>query len=368
MHLHSLTRNEHVRVKVLLPDAQSPRLPTVDRRLAGGELVRARGLRPLRLPVHGASEPAPPPLPRRLRRARAAQGLRSRAALVLRGGRPPLARLGEGYGRPRRPLRDADDLDRAVAPGDARNRAPDRAPRRRADRARRDTDRLHAPLLREDGRDPHLEPGDPVHGPAELRLRDDQRRRLRADGREDARHRGPEARRADPHDPVRVLPDHGPLRQHRREPRRHGRADQLLVPLPEPREHLRPPRGLLRRAADRLLRAGRRPRDRRARGLRRALPGAPRVDPEVHRRRREARHEQSDPPQPLSGHGNRDEGAGDRVGPDGPDAAGLRRRLRRAPGAALRLLRPVRLGRRDRDRTATTSRATSSGSRRCGSR
>ena len=37
--------------------------------------------------------------------------------------------------------------------------------------ARRDPDRLPPPLLREDGRDAHLEPGDPLHRPAELRAR-----------------------------------------------------------------------------------------------------------------------------------------------------------------------------------------------------
>src|SRR5207249_3495733 len=29
VHLHSLSRNEHVRVRVLLPDAEKPQLPTV---------------------------------------------------------------------------------------------------------------------------------------------------------------------------------------------------------------------------------------------------------------------------------------------------------------------------------------------------
>ena len=45
------------------------------RRLAGGQLVRARGVRPLRHHVHGASRPAAPPHRLRLRRSPVPQGL-----------------------------------------------------------------------------------------------------------------------------------------------------------------------------------------------------------------------------------------------------------------------------------------------------
>ena len=51
-----------------------------------------------------------------------------------------------------------------------------------------------------------------------------------------------------------------------------GRDHALLRALPRPRGHLRPAGGLLRGAAHRVLRAHRRPRRRRPRGLRRPLP------------------------------------------------------------------------------------------------
>ena len=77
--------------------------------------------------------------------------------------------------------------------------------------------------------------------------------------------RGPGPRPARADDPLRVHAHHGSLRVHRSEPRRHRGADELHLPLPEPREHLRPPRGLLRRPAHGVLRARRGAGDRRAR-------------------------------------------------------------------------------------------------------
>ena len=151
-------------------------------RLAGRRLVRAGGLRPLRLRVRGTPEPAPPSLPRRLRRPPPAQGLRAGPALVRRPRRTcSLARLDRGDRRARRPLRDPDDLDRAVAPGHPRHRAPDRAAGRRADRRapKRRSDTSTAASRRWRRRHTWNQVI-PVHRPAELRLGDDQRRRLRA--------------------------------------------------------------------------------------------------------------------------------------------------------------------------------------------
>ena len=76
--------------------------------------------------------------------------------------------------------------------------------------------------------------------------------------------------------------------------------------------------------------------------------GAARVDPEADRRHREAHHQQPDRPQPPRGHRHRHEGAGDRLGDDRTDAAGVGRAVRRAAFPAVRLLRPVRLGRSHR--------------------
>ena len=298
----------------------------------------------------------------------AAQGLRAGPALVL----PRRATCASPTG-PRRPtsaraLRDADALDRAVASGHPRHRPPARAPGRRADHPRRDDHRLPPPLLREDGGEAPLEPGHPLRRPAQLRLGDDQRRRLRPDRREDARHRGARARAARADDPVGVLAHRGPRGLHRREPRRHRRADDLHVPVPAAREHLQPDRGLLRRAADRLLRARRRARHRRPRGLRAALPAAARVDPEVPGRRGEARQTQPDRPQPAPGDRRRHEGAGDRLGLHGADAARLRGALRRAARPARTTSTTSSTGTFRSRPTETTSRATSCGWRRCGSR
>ena len=82
-------------MKVPLPDDEDAGAADGQRRLARGELVRARGLRPLRVRLHGAPEPAADPLPRRLRRPCAAQGLRARPALVLRRGGHDAAGVGD---------------------------------------------------------------------------------------------------------------------------------------------------------------------------------------------------------------------------------------------------------------------------------
>ena len=70
---------------------------------------------------------------------------------------------------------------------------------------------------------------------------------------------GAAARGGRARDPVRVLADHGPLRLHRDQRRGPGGDHALLRAVPRPRGHLRPARGLLRRAPHRLLRAHRRP-------------------------------------------------------------------------------------------------------------
>ena len=150
VHLRSLSRENHLRVKVILPDGAEPVAPFRARDLARGELVRAGGLGPHGLPVRRPPQPAPAAGPRCLRRAPAAQGLCARPALVLCRRRPPDARLGAGDRRALRPLRDADALDRPLPSRDARDHPPHRPARWRAHHARRDPDRLHAPLLRED--------------------------------------------------------------------------------------------------------------------------------------------------------------------------------------------------------------------------
>ena len=54
-HLLSLANNWRLRVRAFAPDDAFPVIAERDRRLAGGELVRARGVRPLRHRVQRAS-------------------------------------------------------------------------------------------------------------------------------------------------------------------------------------------------------------------------------------------------------------------------------------------------------------------------
>ena len=72
-HLLSPRHNQRVRVKVA--DGRGHAGAVDHLRLPGGELVRARGLRPLRHPVHRPPGPAPAPDGLRLRGASLAQGL-----------------------------------------------------------------------------------------------------------------------------------------------------------------------------------------------------------------------------------------------------------------------------------------------------
>src|SRR5207253_11411488 len=84
---HTLARRH--RPSPLFPYTTLFRSPHGLRGLAGGELVRARSVRPLRLRLFGPSEPAPAAVPRRLRGQPSPQGLLARPAVVLHGGRPP---------------------------------------------------------------------------------------------------------------------------------------------------------------------------------------------------------------------------------------------------------------------------------------
>ena len=72
-HLLSPKQNARIRVKVEADEATP--VPSIIGVFPGAELVRARGLRPLRRPVHRPSGPAPPPHRLRLRGPSAAQGL-----------------------------------------------------------------------------------------------------------------------------------------------------------------------------------------------------------------------------------------------------------------------------------------------------
>ena len=134
------------------------------------------------------------------------------------------------------------------------------------------------------------------------------------------------------HDPLRVLPHHGPLRVHRREPRRHRRADELLVPVPD-RENIY---GLLEaccgaRLTVSYVRVGGLaidvPDDFVAR-CRPLLESIPKFLDDVDR----LVHEQPDRPQSAPGHRRRHGGAGDRLGLHGPvlRASGVPYDVRRA--------------------------------------
>ena len=168
VHLHSLPRNEHVRVRIRLPRARTGRRCRPSR--ASGP--RPTGSSARRSTCSGSTSPG-------IRTCTASSATtRSSATRCARTTR----RASAGSARRRTcacpsgrrtrtsapPLRDADDLDRPVASGDARDHPPDRASRRREDRPRRDDDRLPAPLLREDVGDAQLEPDHPVQRPAQL--------------------------------------------------------------------------------------------------------------------------------------------------------------------------------------------------------
>ena len=236
--------------------------------LEGGRLVRARGVRPVRHPLRGPPEPEAHP----------AATTASRATRCARTTTPASAGCctedehGTSPSRaPRGAARTTTTFETQVlnigpshpaTHGTLRTVVP---ARRRGDLASESRDRLPPPLLREDGGDPHLAPGDPVHRPAQLLLVDDQRRRLRLAVEKMLGIEVPPRAQAIRGHPLRVLAHHGPLRLHRREPRRPRRADQLLVHLPAARGDLRLLEACCRRPPDRVLRAHRRPRQRRAR-------------------------------------------------------------------------------------------------------
>ena len=167
------------------------------------------------------------------------------------------------------PSRPADGEHRAQPPGHARRPARRGAARRRDHPRGAHRDRLPPPLLREGGRGPHLGPGHALHRPPELLLGHAQQLDLRRGGGEAARRRGHAALPGDPGDRQRAVAHHRPPGLRLRQPGRHRRADQLLVPVQRPREHLRDPREAVRLAADHQLRAHRRPEPR---SLRRASP------------------------------------------------------------------------------------------------
>ena len=254
-------------------------VPARARALEGARLVRARGLRHVRLPLRRPPEPAPHPLPRGLLRAiRCARTTTRRSAGSDREGS----------------CQSSPKIDRARRTATTRSSAmtinigPSHPATHGTFRciavldgetivARRHRDRLPAPLLREDGGDAHLEQVIPytdrlnycsamINNVGYCMAVE---KMLGIEVPPRAQHV-----RADP---LRVLAHHGPLRLHRHEPRGHRRADELLVPLPAARGDLRPARVVLRRAPDGLdyARIGGLAVDAAA-GLRGALPQAAR--------------------------------------------------------------------------------------------
>jgi len=140
------------------PDARHPHGA-----LQGRQLVRAGGLGPVRDRLRGPPQPDAPADPRRLRGSPHAQGLPHGPAPRPEGveevpGEGPRGLGGDGRQLRPFPPRHARGLPRAGPDG------------WRDDRRRRGRAGLHAPELREDGGDPDLPAGDPVHGPAELLL------------------------------------------------------------------------------------------------------------------------------------------------------------------------------------------------------
>ena len=115
VHLHSLSRNEHVRVRVVLPERRTG-IRRFRASRASGRPPTGSSARPTTssASTSRAPEPAPDPLPRRLRRPR-------RCARTTRPGQRwfyaeedmRYAGVGQAHRGEGRPLRDADDLDRA---------------------------------------------------------------------------------------------------------------------------------------------------------------------------------------------------------------------------------------------------------------
>ena len=159
-----------------------------------------------------------------------------------------------------------------LAPGHARHGAHEGRARGRDHRPSRPGDRLPAPRLPEELRERHLDPVPAVHGPAELRVRDDEQLRLPQRRGEAHRPGDPGARPVHPRHRLGAAP-------HPRSPHVRGRdgpgAGRLrAVPLRHrgARAHHGPRRRADRRAADHQLRAHRRHEPRPARGLEREGP------------------------------------------------------------------------------------------------
>ena len=262
--------------------------------------------------------------------------------------------------------KDVEDLDRRrrdadrahdgqhgpVASGDARHRAHRPHRRRRDESRRRRPARLPAPLLREGSRARDVHAGLPVHRPPQLRLADDQQRRLRDGGREAARHRRPHprARAVHPRDRQRDVAHHRPPDVHgaparwssARSRSTSGRikAREWLYELLEKVSGARLTHSYVRVGgvaydlppdfAEKLLRAVRQ--DRRG--------------PEGHRATR--CYENKIFRDRMDGIGVISQERALVVRLDRPDAALDRRRLRRAQGASVSRLRPLRLRRAGR--------------------
>ena len=178
LHVYSVSTKHHVRLKTPVPESDA-KLAHPRAGLPRRELVRARGVGPLRHRLRGTPEPLPAPDPRRLRGPPDAQGLPDREA--------PRAQGPEGAPAPGpRGLRARADQPGALAPRDARHLPRPGAARRRDDHRGRGRDRLHAPQLREDGGGADLLADHPVHRPAQLLLVLHERARLGAGGREAA--------------------------------------------------------------------------------------------------------------------------------------------------------------------------------------
>ena len=178
-HLLSFERNEDVRVKVPL-QGEYPSLPTHHRPLAGGQLVRARGLGHVRHPLRGPPAPAADPDAADLGGPPAAQGASRRGPPRWARSRCPTRRRSASRRRcgsgPRSGACSArrDDADfmflnlGPAAPRHAWRAARRPAARRRGDRRRGARHRLPPPRRGEDGRAPDLAHLHPLHRPRRL--------------------------------------------------------------------------------------------------------------------------------------------------------------------------------------------------------
>ena len=191
-------QKHHVRLKTPVPETD-PKLRHPHRRLQGRQLVRARGLGPLRHRLRRA-------IPNLIRilthddfvghpmRKDYPTGEAPRPQEAPRSG----CSTSRGVGAPR-------PQHRPLPPGHARDLPGPGAAGRRDHQGRRSGDRLPAPQLREDGGGADLLADHPLHRSPQLLLGLHQRPRLGPGGGEAPRRGRPAAGRSHSRDPLRVL-------------------------------------------------------------------------------------------------------------------------------------------------------------------